>query len=186
MNRTERPPARTARTKRNTFSVSVSDSAVVGSSITIRSRLVVDGARERDALPLAARELADDRVGREHFRGEADLAHQPLGLGALALAVEKAERIGQFAAEEDVARDRLLHAERAVLEHGLDAGVARARGVPVRLALAAHQDFAARRLDRAGEHLDQRRFAGAVVAERPTTSPRSTWKLTPPTAKTRP
>ena len=32
-------------------------------------------------------------------------------------------------------------------------------------ALAAHQDFAAGRLDRAGEHLDQRRFAGAVVAK---------------------
>ena len=47
-------------------------------------RLVVDRARERDALPLAARELADDRIGREHLRGEADLAHQPLGLAPLA------------------------------------------------------------------------------------------------------
>ena len=104
-------------------------------------------------------------LGREHFRGEADFAHQPLRLGALAPAVEKAEGIGHFAPQEDVARDGLLDAERAVLKHGLYAGVARARRVPVGLALAAHQYFPARRLNRAGEHLDQSRFAGAVVAE---------------------
>ncbi len=102
---------------------------------------------------------------REDFRGEADLAHQPLGLGAFARAVEKAQRISQLAPEEDVADDRLLDAERAVLKHGLDAGVARARRAPVRLALAAHQDFTAGRLDGAGEDLDQGRFAGAVVAK---------------------
>ena len=42
--------------------------------------LLVDGAGDRDALPFAAGKLADDRVRREHLRGEADLAHQPLGL----------------------------------------------------------------------------------------------------------
>ena len=105
-------------------------------------------------------------LGREHLRGETDLAHQPLGLGPLPRAIEKAQRMGQLATEEDVAHDRLLHAERAVLEHRLDAGVARARRVPARLALTAHQNFPAGRLDRAGEHLDQRRFAGAVIAEK--------------------
>ena len=35
----------------------------------------------------------------------------------------------------------------------------------MRLALAAHQDFTAGRLDCAGEDLDQGRFAGTVVAK---------------------
>ena len=103
--------------------------------------------------------------GVEHFRGEADLAHQPLGFGALACAVEKADRVGQFASKEDVARNGLLDAERAVLEHCLNTGVARACGIPAGLALAAHQDLAARRLNRAGKHLDQRRLAGSIVTE---------------------
>ena len=42
--------------------------------------LLVDGARDRDALPLAARKLPDDRVRRKNLRGEADLAHQPARL----------------------------------------------------------------------------------------------------------
>ena len=70
-----------------------------------------------------------------------------------------------LAAHEDVADDRLLDGERAVLEHGLDAGIARARGVPMGLDLAAHENLAAGRLDRAGEHLDQCRLARAIVAE---------------------
>jgi hypothetical protein len=90
---------------------------------------------------------------------------ESLGLGAFARAVEKAERIGQLAPEEDVARDRLLDTKRPILKHGLDAGVARARRVPGGLAIAAHKDFPARRLDRAGEHLDQGRFARAVVSK---------------------
>ena len=45
--------------------------------------LLVDGAGDGDALALAAGELADDRVRREDLRGEADLAHQPLGLAHL-------------------------------------------------------------------------------------------------------
>src|SRR5208337_2967886 len=102
------------------------------------------------ALPLPARQLADDRVRREHFRGEADFAHEPVSLGAFAPAVEKAEGIGDFAPQEDVARNGLLNAERTVLKHGLDSGVARPRGVPVRLALAAHQNFTACGLNRAG------------------------------------
>ena len=52
--------------------------------------LVVDGAGDGDALALAAGELADDRVGREDLRGEADLAHQPLGLRVLLAGVEEA------------------------------------------------------------------------------------------------
>ena len=79
--------------------------------------------------------------------------------------MEKAEPIGELASEEDVARDGLLDAERTVLKHRLDSGVARARGVPVRLALAAHKDFAAGRLNCSRQHFYERRFACAVVAE---------------------
>ena len=61
----------------------------------------------------------------------------------------------------------LLHGQRAVLEHRLDAGLARARRVPAGHRLAAHQDLAAGRLDHARQDLDQRRLAGAVVADQP-------------------
>ena len=59
----------------------------------------------------------------------------------------------------------LLDGERAVLEHRLDAGLARARRVPAGDRLAADEDLAAGRLDHAGEDLDQRRLAGAIVAD---------------------
>ena len=72
---------------------------------------------------------------------------------------------GKLAAHEDVADDRLLHGERPVLKHRLDAGLARPRGAPSRYRLAADEDFAAGRLHDAGEDLDQRRLAGAVVAD---------------------
>ena len=78
---------------------------------------------------------------------------------------QEAEAAGDLAAHEDVADDGLLDRERAILEHGLDAGVARARAVPVVHLLAADEDVAAGRLDHAGEDLDQRRLAGAVVAD---------------------
>ena len=54
--------------------------------------LLVDGAGDRHALALAARELADDRVRREHLRGEADLAHEPVRLGDLLADLQPAER----------------------------------------------------------------------------------------------
>ena len=127
--------------------------------------LLVDGAGDRDALALAAGQLADDRVRREHLRGEADLAHQPLGLADFLVDLEEAEAAGELAAHEDVADDRLLDRERPVLEHGLDAGLARPRRVPAGHRLAAHDDLAAGRRDHAGEDLDQRRLAGAVVAD---------------------
>ena len=105
------------------------------------------------------------------------------GLADLLVDLEKAEASGELAAHEDVADDRLLHGERAVLKHRLDARLARARGVPAGDRLAADDDLAGGRLDDAGEDLDQRRLAGAVVADqarRPRR--RSTSRLTPPSA----
>ena len=76
----------------------------------------------------------------------------------------------------------LLHGERAVLEDRLDAGLARARGVPAGDRLAADDDLAAGRLDDAGEDLDERRFAGAVVADQADDLAAVDVRLTPPSA----
>ena len=153
------------RTKRKTFSVSVSDSAVVGSSRTMsppccrwRGRWRRPGARRRKA-------------GRRSSSGVKTFEVKPISrisrsASAISLAdVEEAEPAGDLAAHEDVADDGLLDGERAILEHRLDAGVARAGARSSCDRLAADEDLAAGRLDHAGEDLDQRRLAGAIVAD---------------------
>ena len=80
------------------------------------------------------------------------------------LQVEHAEA-ARLAAEEEVARDIEIVAERQVLVDHLDAGGARIPRRREGRAPAVDQDLAAVGLLRAGEDLHQRRFAGAVVAE---------------------
>ena len=85
----------------------------------------------------------------------------------LALDVDEAEAVGDLPADEEVAPQRLLLGQRLVLVDGFDREIVRhADRVFARLdLLVAHEDAARGRRDHAGHHLDQRRFAGAVVAD---------------------
>ena len=81
--------------------------------------------------------------------------------------LDEAEAVGDLAADEEVAPERLFLAERLVLVHRLDRhrvrGTDRERcGVDL---LVADEDAARRGWHDAGERLDERRFAGAVVAD---------------------
>ena len=128
--------------------------------------IVVDGARDGDALPLAARQLADDRIRREDLRGEADLAHQALGLGALLLRRRAARARSVISRPMKMLRTMVCCTASARSWNTVSMpAVARLAGVPAVHRLAAHEDLAARRPHRAGENLDQRRLAGAVVAD---------------------
>ena len=71
----------------------------------------------------------------------------------------------ELAAEEDVGDDVEVLAQREILEDGGDAEVERGAGLGQRDGLAVESDRAGARRMHAGEDLDQRRFAGAVVAD---------------------
>ena len=79
----------------------------------------------------------------------------------------KPQWAGDLAPHEDVARDGLLYGQRPVLVDGLDAG-SRGPGRPssARPACRARGSRRSRRIH-ARQDLDQRRFAGAVVADQP-------------------
>ena len=126
-------------------------------------------ARDRHRLALAARERRDRRVGRDLLL-DADLAQEAARHRVHRLHVEPAEQarpLHRLAPEEEVARDRELRHQRAVLVDRLDAVADGVGGAVDRRLLAADVDLAAGDRHRAGQHLDQRRLAGAVVAEEP-------------------
>ena len=85
----------------------------------------------------------------------------------LLLDVDEAEAVGDLAADEEVAPERLLLGERLVLVDGLDRQIVRHadRIVGEVDLLVADEDAARGRREHAGHDLDQRRFAGAVVAD---------------------
>ena len=131
--------------------------------VEVRQRLVHqerlgiadDRAGERDALPLAARELLRAAVQQmpdlEELR---DVAHRPSPLGLL--DVTEPERVG------DVLRDGHVRVERVALEHHRDVAVARLQPRDVALAqqhLAAVGELEPR------EDAERRRLAAAGWAE---------------------
>ena len=83
------------------------------------------------------------------------------------LDVDEAEAVGDLAADEEVAPQRLFLGQRLVLIDRLDRQVVRAahREVGEIDLLVADEQPAGGGRDHAGHHLDQRRFAGAVVAD---------------------
>ena len=85
------------------------------------------------------------------------------------LDVDEAEAVGDLPADEEVAPERLLLGERLVLVDGLDRQVVRhAHRIVGEVDLpVADEDAPGGRLQHAGHHLDQRRLAGAVVADQP-------------------
>ena len=83
--------------------------------------VVVHGAADGDALPLAAGKLRDGRIDRDAGAAEADRLQQDVaGDLLLALDVDEAEAVGDLPADEEIAPERLLVGERAVLVDGLD------------------------------------------------------------------
>ena len=81
--------------------------------------------------------------------------------------VDEAPAVGDLAADEEVAPERLLLAQRLLLVDGLDAElVAAAHRIVVEVDRpVAKVDGTAGRPEHAGHHLDQGRLAGAVVAD---------------------
>ena len=131
------------------------------------ARAELERARDRHELALAAGQVAHRPAGRP---GRRCRARASLGrLARHAPAVEQRDRPeppARLAAQEDVRRDVEVVAEREVLVDDLDARGAgverRCRTRRARRPAASSPD--GRRED-AAEHLDQRRLAGAVVAD---------------------
>ena len=87
--------------------------------------------------------------------------------GAVVENAERAEAAHLLARQEDVGRCRQVVAQREVLIDDLDAGGARIDRLVEMDRPAFQQHLAARRREIAGDDLDQRRLAGAVVAHEP-------------------
>ena len=132
--------------------------------------VVVHRPADRDALPLAAREVGDRRVDADSDAAEADrLLQDPVGDRLLLADVDEAPAVGDLPPDEEVAPERLLLGERLVLVDGLDRQVVRHPDRVVgKVELAvAHEDPPRGRRQHPGQHLDQRRLAGTVVADQP-------------------
>ena len=117
-------------------------------------------------LAFAARQRPDQLVGVAHL--DPDVLHLLAGDPRRLLAVEALERrepLGRLVAEEEVAADAHQRHHRQVLVDRRDADVERVAGrvEADRLAVDGERPLVGR-VD-AGQHLDQRRLAGAVVAE---------------------
>ena len=127
----------------------------------------IHGAGDRDRLALAAGERADRRLGRDVL-ADADLLQEVARDRVhprLVHAVQEARPFDRLAAEEEVARDGELRDQRGILVDRLDPVRDRVGRGADRHLLAAHENVAARDRHGARQHLDQRRFSGAVVAE---------------------
>ncbi len=114
-----------------------------------------------------------DRLLIVEFDGDADAAEADhvdqdlLSDLLLLLDVDEAEAVGDLAADEEIAPQGLLFGERLVLVDRLDRQAVRAahrEAVEIDLLVADEQAPGSWR-EHAGHHLDQRRFAGAVVAD---------------------
>ena len=159
---TATPSAVSWRTTRKRLSTSSAASAAVGSSMTI-SRASWDSARamETSCWPAADSEPTS-RAGR--ISGWPSRAQQRGG-GLVHLAAPAEAERGRLVAEEDVLRHRQAVDQVQLLVHGGEAGPQRGDRGRERRRLVLPRDLAAVGLVRAGQHLDQRGLAGAVLAE---------------------
>src|SRR3954466_1668707 len=124
-------------------------------------------AADRDALALAAGHRRDRR-GRV-LQADAEALERLVGAAVHRGVVEEAELAEQpaardLAAEEEVCRRVEFGRERAGLVDGLDPERARLERRADRHLAALEEDLACVRRLHAGERLDERRLAGAVVA----------------------
>src|SRR5258706_2070043 len=130
----------------------------------------VHGPPDRDALAFAPGELLHRAVGIDTGAAKPDLVLQHvIGDCLLLFNIDEAEAVGDLAPDEEVAPQRLLLAETLLLIDRFYAPVVRPAHRIMRKvdALVADVKFAAGRPDYTGHDLDQRGFAGAVVADQP-------------------
>ena len=124
-------------------------------------RLRVDGARDRDALRLAAGE-PQARLAHLRLVAEREPLDEAVG-GRHAGGPAHARAVGAVVAERDVARDRVVE-QVAVLKHEADLPAQRA--VVERAQVdAVVVDRPLGRLEQPREALDQRRLAGAAAPD---------------------
>ena len=122
------------------------------------------GAGDRDRLALAAGERRDrlaDRADRRDGEALHRLGRPLLHLGLL----EPLEDVVRLAAEVHVLDDVEVVAQREILVDDLDPELRRVLRAVDRDRLAVEEDLAAVGVVDAGDALDQRRLAGAVVAD---------------------
>src|ERR1700722_2875705 len=130
--------------------------------------LVVHRPADRDALAFAAGQIRYGRIDRDAGAPEAKGFFQDLMGDLLFLAdVDEAEAVGDLAPDEEIAPQRLLVGQRTILIDRLDRELVRhAYRIVGETELAVADENATRRgRQHAGHNLDQRRLAGAVVAD---------------------
>ena len=125
------------------------------------ARLDRQRAGDLDDLLLAEAQVLDRRHGVDVLF---QLRHEGGGLARL-LGVVDAGRAGDLAAHEDVVAHAHVRREAELLVDDGDAAVPRVRRGREDHRLAVELDRAGGGLDDAGQHLHQRRLAGAVLAE---------------------
>src|SRR5262249_24428976 len=127
----------------------------------------MDRPRDRERLLLASRQGRGGTVGRAHMH-EAELVElaraDALHLPTLQVA-HGADPDGELASEEEVAPEAELVDQREVMVDALDAEAARLGGRPQPHILAEEANPSRGRRVIAGDDLDERRLAGAVVAD---------------------
>ena len=129
----------------------------------ISSRTLPESARAIDTTCCAAgRSCADLRAHGDRLVPEP--GEQRLRLAVHPVEVEE-RAAPRLVREEDALGDAQVGHEVELLVDRRDAALQRAGRVARRQRLAEEQDLAARRLERAGDALDQRRLACAVRAE---------------------
>ena len=158
---TPRPRSRTRSIRFSTSAVCATPSAAVGSS----SMMILGSSSSERAIATVWRWPPDsEAIGLAHARDAGrEFVQQRPGADLHRHLVELPGL--QLLAEEEVGDDVEVLAEREILEDGGDAERERVGRAGQRHRLAAEVDRAGGRLVHAGEHLDQRRLAGAVVAD---------------------
>ena len=151
-------------TSSSTCSVCATPRAAVGSSRMTSAGVPHHGAGDRDRLALSAGERRDrlaDGANRRDCEALHRLGRAPLHLGLL----EPLEDVVGLAAEVHVLDDVEVVAQREILVDDLDPEVRRVLRAVDRDGLAVEDDLAAVGVVDAGDALDQRRLAGAVVTD---------------------
>ena len=124
------------------------------------TRVDREGARDLHHLLLRDTQATDRRRGADaHAELVQERLHRAVHLAALQ------ERAAALAAEPDVLGDRQLRHQREFLVDDAQPTQPDSEGLPDRKRLAVEQDAAAIGRHGATEHLDERRFAGAVFPD---------------------
>ena len=178
-----RPSSRRLRATANSRSTSTPLSAAVGSSMI--SRL----ASSEMALAISMicwSAMDSPRAGRRGSRLTPSRANSADGLGVHGGAVDAAAGAQWLAAHEDVLGDREVREERRLLVDHRDAGGLGLRGRAEVDVVALEPEGAGVAAVHAGHDLDQRRLAGAVLADQRVDGAGPTLMLAERSARTAP